>query len=285
MIPQASRSAFRRHDDHPFRSRADQRFRRDSEIIRALRQSGPGAGSSLLLLASIGSVRAFALFALGESISGAEAVALGFPNKMLPQGEVLTAARAGAKTLAQKPAGSVVWTKRLMRDVAALLARIDEERLMFDERLNDEACEALRAFAERGPPKFSKYVVGAFTFWRSWWNHSVSRRSAIVLRGTRAAPRFSATPFSACGFLPSLRSGQIRFTTPISLATSKCQRRVAPTSDWLPPKCCFSGITDRLQRNPQPCRQGFANVAEIGWWSEARTVSCTCPSDRASPET
>ena len=72
---------------------------------------------------------------------------------------MLTAARAGAKTLAQKPAGSVVSTKRLMRDVAALLARIDEERPMFDERLRkDEAREALRAFAERGPPDFWKFT-------------------------------------------------------------------------------------------------------------------------------
>ena len=119
----------------------------------------PEAASSMLLPARIGHVRAFAMFALGESISGAEAVALGLANKVLPRDEVLTAARAAAKALAQKPAGSVVSTKRLMRDVAAIVARIDAESLIFGERLkSDEAREALLAFAERRPPDFSKFT-------------------------------------------------------------------------------------------------------------------------------
>jgi enoyl-CoA hydratase/carnithine racemase len=120
----------------------------------------PEAGSSMLLPARIGHVRAFAMFALGESISGAEAVTLGLANKMLPQDEVVTAARAVAKALAKKPAGSITSTKRLMRDVVALLARIDEESLIFGERLkSDEAREALRAFAERRPPDFSRHTA------------------------------------------------------------------------------------------------------------------------------
>jgi enoyl-CoA hydratase/carnithine racemase len=119
----------------------------------------PEAASSLLLPERIGHVRAFAMFALGESISGAEAVALGLANKALPQDEVLTAARAAARALAQKPVGSVVATKKLMRDVAALLARIEAESLIFGERLkSDEAREALRAFAERRPPDFSRFT-------------------------------------------------------------------------------------------------------------------------------
>ena len=119
----------------------------------------PEAASSMLLPARIGHIRAFALFALGESISGAEAVALGLANKMLPQEEVVAAARAAARTLAGKPVGSIVSTKRLMRDTAALLARIDQERLIFEERLkSDEAREALRAFAERRQPDFAKFT-------------------------------------------------------------------------------------------------------------------------------
>jgi enoyl-CoA hydratase/carnithine racemase len=119
----------------------------------------PEAASSLLLPARIGYVRAFAVFALGESISGPEAVALGLANKVLPQNEVLTAARAAAKALAQKPVGSVISTKKLMRDAAALLARMDAESLIFGERLkSDEAREAFRAFAERRPPDFSKFT-------------------------------------------------------------------------------------------------------------------------------
>jgi enoyl-CoA hydratase/carnithine racemase len=117
----------------------------------------PEAASSLLLPARIGHVRAFAMFALGEGISGAEAVALGLANKVLPQEEVLPAARAAAKALARKPAGSLLSTKKMMRDVAALLARIDQENVAFAERLkSEEAREALRAFLEHRPPDFSK---------------------------------------------------------------------------------------------------------------------------------
>jgi enoyl-CoA hydratase/carnithine racemase len=119
----------------------------------------PEAASSLLLPARIGHVRAFAVFALGESISGAEAVTLGLANKMLPQGDVLTAARAAASTLAQKPVGAIMATKKLMRDAAALLAKMNAESLAFGERLkSDEAREAFTAFAERRPPDFSKFT-------------------------------------------------------------------------------------------------------------------------------
>ena len=119
----------------------------------------PEAASTLLLPTRIGHVRAFAVFALGESISGAEAVALGLANRMLPQDDLLKEARAAAKMLAKKPPGSVVSTKKLMRDTAALLARMDQESLIFGERLrSDEAREAFRAFAERRPPDFSKFT-------------------------------------------------------------------------------------------------------------------------------
>ncbi|MDN5005476.1 enoyl-CoA hydratase [Bradyrhizobium sp. GCM10027634] len=119
----------------------------------------PEAASSMLLPARIGYVRAFAVFALGEGISGAEAVALGLANKMLPQGDVLEAARGAAKVLARKPPGSLISTKKLMRNAATLLERMDVESAVFGERLkSDEAREAFRAFAERRPPDFSKFT-------------------------------------------------------------------------------------------------------------------------------
>lgn len=116
----------------------------------------PEAASSLLLPSRIGHVRAFGLFALGESLSGPEAVALGLANKALPQTEVVGAARAAARVLAQKPSGSLVSTKKLMRDVDGLLARMQQEGALFGERLKSaEAREAFAAFAERRAPNFS----------------------------------------------------------------------------------------------------------------------------------
>lgn len=119
----------------------------------------PEAASSMLLPARVGHVRAFAMFALGEAVSGAEAITLGLANKMVPQGELLTTARQAAQTLAEKPPASLLATKKLMRDGAALLARIDEEKVIFAERLRSaEAAEAFRAFAERRRPDFSKFT-------------------------------------------------------------------------------------------------------------------------------
>jgi len=117
----------------------------------------PEAASSLLLPARIGHVRAFAMFALGEGLSGAEALALGLANKLLPKDEVLGAAREAARMLATRPLGALVATKKLMRDSERILAQIGKEGAIFAERLQtDEAREAFRAFAERRPPDFMK---------------------------------------------------------------------------------------------------------------------------------
>jgi enoyl-CoA hydratase/carnithine racemase len=117
----------------------------------------PEAASSLLLTARIGHARAFALFAMGESLSGAEALSLGIANKMLPKDEVIPVARAAARALAEKPLGAVVATKKLMRESEAILARITQEGKVFGERLQTaEAREVFSAFAERRPPNFTK---------------------------------------------------------------------------------------------------------------------------------
>jgi enoyl-CoA hydratase/carnithine racemase len=117
----------------------------------------PEAASSLLLPARIGHVRAFAMFALGEEMSAAEALSLGLANKVLPKDEVLPAARQAARTLATRPLGAIVATKRLMRDKQRILGRMAEEGAVFAERLQtNEAREAFNAFAERRQPDFTK---------------------------------------------------------------------------------------------------------------------------------
>jgi enoyl-CoA hydratase/carnithine racemase len=117
----------------------------------------PEAASSMLLSARIGHVRAFTMFALDEGLSGQEAVALGLANKVLPAEQVLPAARDGARMLATRPLGSLIATKKLMRDRERILDQIDREGVIFAERLTTaEAGEAFRAFAERRQPDFSK---------------------------------------------------------------------------------------------------------------------------------
>jgi enoyl-CoA hydratase/carnithine racemase len=117
----------------------------------------PEAASSMLLTARIGHARAFAMFAMGESLSGAEAFSLGIANKVLPKDDVIPAARAAARALAEKPLGAVMATKKLMRENEAILARMAQENKVFGERLQTaEAREVFSAFAERRPPNFTK---------------------------------------------------------------------------------------------------------------------------------
>jgi len=117
----------------------------------------PEAASSLLLPARIGYQRAFAMFALGDSITGKQAAELGLANAALPAAEVVPAARKAAAALTQRPLGAVMATKRLMRDGLHLMARIHEESAIFAERLKTaEAKEAFAAFAQKRAPDFSK---------------------------------------------------------------------------------------------------------------------------------
>ncbi|MBI5907366.1 MAG: enoyl-CoA hydratase [Burkholderiales bacterium] len=115
----------------------------------------PEAASSILLPTRIGHLRAFEMFALGEPIDAASALAWGLANRVVPlatlRGEALTVARK----LAEQPVGSLIATKRLMRDSAMIKARIESESTCFAERLNSaEAKEAFAAFAERRPANF-----------------------------------------------------------------------------------------------------------------------------------
>lgn len=117
----------------------------------------PEAASSLLLPLRIGHVRAFSMFVMGESITGSEAVTLGLANKSLPKDQVLQEARQAAKLLASKPTGSLLATKKLMRNTFNLLERIQIEKEEFNVRLgSEEALEAFSAFEERRLPNYKK---------------------------------------------------------------------------------------------------------------------------------
>lgn len=118
----------------------------------------PEAASSLLLPARLGHARAFAMFALGEALTGLEATTLGLANKAMPAADVDAAARAAAAQLATKPPEAVRITKRLMRDAALLQDIIRREGALFMQRLKSpEAAEAFTAFMERRPADFSRF--------------------------------------------------------------------------------------------------------------------------------
>jgi enoyl-CoA hydratase/carnithine racemase len=117
----------------------------------------PEAASSLLLPARIGHARAYAMFALGEAVSGETAAAWGIANAVVPLDDLRARARAAADQLAQRPVGALAITKTLMRDAEAISALMDKEGELFGQRLQTaEAREAFMAFAERRAPDFSK---------------------------------------------------------------------------------------------------------------------------------
>ena len=116
----------------------------------------PEAASSWLLPARIGHVRAYAMFALGEPLDAATALACGLANAVVPAANLRAKARQAAVALTKQPAGSLSQTKALMRDVDRIGAQISREGALFRERLQTgEAREAFAAFAERRKPDFS----------------------------------------------------------------------------------------------------------------------------------
>jgi enoyl-CoA hydratase/carnithine racemase len=118
----------------------------------------PEAASSMLMPAHIGHRRAFAMFAMGEALTGEQAAALGIANAALGAGEVLGVAREAAKKLALRPPGAVIATKKLMREGEKILTQLRNEGQIFGERLKSaEAMEAFMAFQQKRAPDFSKF--------------------------------------------------------------------------------------------------------------------------------
>lgn len=118
----------------------------------------PEAGSSLLMPARIGHARAFSMFALGEPLVAADALAWGLANKVVARADLLAEARVLTARLASQPLGAVVAAKRLMRDGERIGRQIAEESAEFARRLvSPEAREAFAAFAERRAPEFAKF--------------------------------------------------------------------------------------------------------------------------------
>src|ERR1700716_763540 len=91
----------------------------------------PEAASSWLLPARMGHVRAYAMFALGEPLDAATALACGLANAVVPAAELRAKAREAAEALTQRPVGSLNHTKALMRDMDRIAAQNRRESALF----------------------------------------------------------------------------------------------------------------------------------------------------------
>jgi enoyl-CoA hydratase/carnithine racemase len=119
----------------------------------------PEGASSYLLQAVIGARRAAELFFTAEWVGAARAVETGIATRALPDAEVLDAALAKAREIAQHPVAALRATKRTLRlaHAAGIRAALEaEEAGMRAQAGSPENVEAVRAFLEKRPPDFRR---------------------------------------------------------------------------------------------------------------------------------
>ena len=118
----------------------------------------PEAASSLTMPSQMGYRRAAQMLLLGDRFSAAQMVEAGVVNAAFAGGEELVQARSVALRLARKPKRALRSSKRLMRPVDELRARIGVEAQIFQRALSSpEALEAMTAFSEKRAPDFSRF--------------------------------------------------------------------------------------------------------------------------------
>jgi len=119
----------------------------------------PEFGSSCSVPARIGYLRAAELILLGQRFDAARAAELGIVTQVVPDEKLLITATETAQKLAQKPAGALQASKRLMK--ASTRPQMEEairaENVEFASQVRSpEAKEVLTAFLEKRPPDFGK---------------------------------------------------------------------------------------------------------------------------------
>jgi len=111
----------------------------------------PEAASTLLAPLQLGYARAFALLAVGRTLSAAEAKEAGVVGTVVPAAEVDATALAAAREIAMLPPNALAVTRRLMRgNIEDIAERIAAEGSHFSDLLkSDEARAAFAAFLGR----------------------------------------------------------------------------------------------------------------------------------------
>jgi enoyl-CoA hydratase/carnithine racemase len=111
----------------------------------------PEAASSLLAPRVMGHARAFEMLVMGRPLSPDQAVAAGVANAVVPAEAIERAGFAAAAEIAAKPREAVRISRKLIKgDPDDILKRIDEEALLFAQRLKSaEAQKAFKAFLSK----------------------------------------------------------------------------------------------------------------------------------------
>ena len=120
----------------------------------------PEGGSSLLLPAWLGRVRAAELLMLGGTFDAAKAGELGLINQVCEPAQTEAQAIQACRQLSAQPPAAIRATKRLLNrgNTADLRDAMLAEGELFGERLKSpEAGEAFKAFMEKRKPDFSSF--------------------------------------------------------------------------------------------------------------------------------
>jgi enoyl-CoA hydratase/carnithine racemase len=121
----------------------------------------PEFGSSCIVPARIGHLRAAELILLGSPFDAKRAAELGLVTHVIPDQSLLATATETARKLALKPAGALQASKRLMKrpfreQIKA--AMISENEEFSVQVRSEDAKEAFTAFLEKRKPDFTRAV-------------------------------------------------------------------------------------------------------------------------------
>ena len=124
----------------------------------------PEFGSSSIVPARIGHLRAAELILLGSPFGATRAAELGLVTQVVPDQDLLAVATATAKKLAAKPTGALQASKRLLkqpfREQIKAAMRAENEAFSTQVRSAD-AKEALTAFLQKRQPDFNRTAKSA----------------------------------------------------------------------------------------------------------------------------
>jgi 2-(1,2-epoxy-1,2-dihydrophenyl)acetyl-CoA isomerase len=132
---------------------------RSSFFLQAYINLGLGAdmGASWFFARSVGSARAFALFALGERLQAEKAAEWGLVHKCVEDTDLMTDVETLSRKLAHGPTKGYVFVRDLNRAACTndLETQIElERRYYFRAKATEDAQEAQLAYREKRPPVF-----------------------------------------------------------------------------------------------------------------------------------
>lgn len=118
----------------------------------------PGDGGAWLLPRVVGMSKASEMAFTGEALTAQEALACGLVSRVVPHEQLMEAALALAQKIAANPGGVLRMTKRLLREgERSTLESLLEISASYQAiaHMEPDHHEAVRAFVEKRPPKFS----------------------------------------------------------------------------------------------------------------------------------